>query len=77
MINQLPNWIIQMMRKNILRHLLFAIFTKTVILEENGEIEFKCFASENSFKNGIMVDLNEKHIWTWKKSPPKQGFNKF
>ena len=61
-----------MLRKKFIRH--FLLFTESVILAKNVETEFKCFIAENSFKNEIMVNLNENHIWSWKNKPPKEKF---
>jgi len=76
MINQLPDWIIQMLRKKFIRHFLLIVFTKSVISAENVKqtTEFKCFIAENSFKNEVMVNLDEKYIWSWTNRPPQKGF---
>ena len=66
-----------MLRKKFIRHFLLIIFTKSVILAKNVEKppEFKCFIAENSFKNEVIVNLNEKNIWSWKNKPPKEKFS--
>ena len=66
-----------MLREKFIRHFLLIIFTKSVIPAKNfaKSTEFKCFIAENSFKNEVIVDLSEKHIWTWKNRPPKEKFS--
>ena len=75
MINQPTYWLIQIPRKKFMSHFLFFILTESAILAEIAakSTGFKCLTANKSFKNEILVDLNEKHIWTWKNRTPKGG----